>query len=1157
MFAWLKRVFWVLVGLVLIGLFIWKAGPYFAFGDIKPLYDKIPRLIAIGVVVGCWLLLALVKRFRAYRASDKLVKAVIAQPQPEPTRVPSDVAKLRERFEEGVAALKQQRRSGHSLYELPWYVIIGAPGSGKTTALLNAGLKLPLEQRGGKAALRGVGGTRNCDWWFTDEAIFLDTAGRYTTQDSDAGSDSAGWSEFLALLRQHRARRPINGVILTINAQDLLAPGGTVREAHVEAAQRRLDELTRELGIQLPVYVMVTKCDLVAGFVEYFDDLTADTRAQVWGVTFPYEQTLSNDAPRAFAEDLDALVSRLNERVYMRLNDVRDVRRRAKVFAFPQQMAAMRDALTLFVTDVFDTTRFDRQILLRGVYFTSGTQLGTPIDRLLGSLGRRFGASDVVPAPTGPAKTYFVERLVKDVLIAESGLAGINRRLEARKAAAQLGAYAATGVVAATGVAALSYGYTSNRDYLATTAAEIAVLEQVPEVTPASTPAAMVARFDAIKAIVNSSEARGKATWLPMKWGLYQARAINTSARGAYDREVDSVLLTQFGARMEEGVHASAADPERLFDYVKAYKILREPKYLTKETRPFLEEKAKAEWAPAGATGAELAQHFHDFLENSRTIRPLPLDPGLEARALNSIRRRSRPEVQYHKLQQKYVDATGVRLDEGALDIDKVFRRASGASVATPIPALYSKVVFKQFAASGLDEVKAGLAADSWVWGESKAAATSGASAVLSAVLRLYEKDYGQAWDDVLNDLELVPLSNVTQIKEVLRILTSPTSPLRGVIEVAKANTTLTDSKPAPANDPGIVEKFKKGVGAAIDQADRTLNGAKVAPNLEPGRSVTARFQDLRDLTAGDKDRLAEIEGILRQILQQLEMLGPNVGGAEPMQIMASVQFRELTRSLRQEADTLPYSLKAIVSQLAGLSVSRVIDETTRDTEALYRQQVVQRCEDLIGDRYPFGASPQREVQLRDFTTVFGPDGVFDRFFKEHLQSQVDASGNTWEWKADAVRMPRSVLDQFQAALRLKNLFFPEEAKSLAIDLHLTPSDLDSDTNRFVLDLDGQRIEYKPDRPAAWDLKWPGTTSGSVLFGFESTVRYRPPSTLGGPWAWLKLIDSSLEGPADAQQRIRLNIRQGTHRVTLMVETPRAGLNPFATREWRRFSCHA
>src|SRR5205085_2105799 len=143
---------------------------------------------------------------------------------------------------------------------------IGAPGSGKTTALVNSGLNFPLEQRSGPGAVRGVGGTRNCDWWFTDEAIFLDTAGRYTTQDSDAASDSAGWAEFLALLKKYRKRRPLNGIILTISAQDLMVEGGSARETHVAAARRRLSELTKELRIQLPVYLLVTKVDLVAGF---------------------------------------------------------------------------------------------------------------------------------------------------------------------------------------------------------------------------------------------------------------------------------------------------------------------------------------------------------------------------------------------------------------------------------------------------------------------------------------------------------------------------------------------------------------------------------------------------------------------------------------------------------------------------------------------------------------------------------------------------------------------------------------------------------------------------------------------------------------------------------------------------------------------------
>ena len=101
---------------------------------------------------------------------------------------------------------------------------------------------------------------------FTDEAVLLDTAGRYTTQDSDASADSAGWAEFLNLLTKYRKRRPLNGVIVTLSAADLMTQTAAEREANVSAVRRRLDELNRNLKVRLPIYVLVTKSDLVAGF---------------------------------------------------------------------------------------------------------------------------------------------------------------------------------------------------------------------------------------------------------------------------------------------------------------------------------------------------------------------------------------------------------------------------------------------------------------------------------------------------------------------------------------------------------------------------------------------------------------------------------------------------------------------------------------------------------------------------------------------------------------------------------------------------------------------------------------------------------------------------------------------------------------------------
>ncbi|HUE11625.1 MAG TPA: type VI secretion system membrane subunit TssM, partial [Steroidobacteraceae bacterium] len=270
-----RRGFLIFLGLLFLSLFIWFAGPYFAFAEWKPLEPEIARLIAILLLVVIWALIVLVKYLGNRRASAKLAEAVVAQsaaPAAGASGASREAVQLRERFEEAIATLKKTQPGGRSLYDLPWYVIIGPPGSGKTTALINSGLKFPLEQRFGKEALRGVGGTRNCDWWFTDEAVLLDTAGRYTTQDSDEAADSAGWGEFLGLLTKYRKRRPLNGVIVTLSAEDLMKHTSVERETNVTTVRRRLDELNRHLKVRLPVYLMVTKCDLISGFSEYFED---------------------------------------------------------------------------------------------------------------------------------------------------------------------------------------------------------------------------------------------------------------------------------------------------------------------------------------------------------------------------------------------------------------------------------------------------------------------------------------------------------------------------------------------------------------------------------------------------------------------------------------------------------------------------------------------------------------------------------------------------------------------------------------------------------------------------------------------------------------------------------------------------------------------
>lgn len=71
-----------------------------------------------------------------------------------------------------------------------------------------------------------------------------------------------------------------------------------------------------------------------------------------------------------------------------RLQQERDLARRDLIYGFPQQFGALKDCLQSFLEGVFKPNAFEERVLLRGVYFTSGTQEGSPIDRLIGAMAQ-------------------------------------------------------------------------------------------------------------------------------------------------------------------------------------------------------------------------------------------------------------------------------------------------------------------------------------------------------------------------------------------------------------------------------------------------------------------------------------------------------------------------------------------------------------------------------------------------------------------------------------------------------------------------------------------------------------------------------------------------------------------------------------------------
>src|SRR4030088_1831244 len=215
------------------------AGPFIPIGNWHPLENTVVRSIIILLLVAVAAGVVGFGFFRRRKAGKQIADGISGAEQ-----TVNDEPVLKERMKDALTTLKAAsgNKSGY-LYDLPWYLLIGPPGSGKTTALVNSGLKFPLSRGATPAAIAGVGGTRYCDWWFTEEAVLIDTAGRYTTQDSDTAADRQSWLGFLDLLKKNRPKQPINGVLVAISLEDLITLSPAEINAHATAVRSRLLEL--------------------------------------------------------------------------------------------------------------------------------------------------------------------------------------------------------------------------------------------------------------------------------------------------------------------------------------------------------------------------------------------------------------------------------------------------------------------------------------------------------------------------------------------------------------------------------------------------------------------------------------------------------------------------------------------------------------------------------------------------------------------------------------------------------------------------------------------------------------------------------------------------------------------------------------------------
>lgn len=362
------------------------------------LYLEWPLWAAFGIfcgVAGAYLLGRFLWRLLLIlRSRSKLVRQENAARRQ--SRLQSPERTLVRRWKAAVRLLRASglRRKGDALYVLPWYMVVGRSGSGKTTALTRSGLSSPIQKIQHDAPIPK---TENCDWFFFDAAVLIDVAGRFVESDANEPSDRE-WDTVLDQLAKYRRREGLNGLVIAIDAQRLQAPRHDALIEESRIIRERIQQLIQLFEKRFPVYILVTKCDLIYGFEGWTQRfpravldqamgyLSAEPRlpaiashALVMNATsLPKEPTGGRDENVVPHHDFLTLAFRsIGERLRtLRLLLGERSAPSPEMLLFPQELERLKPGLAVFLKACFAESPYLETPLLRGLFFSSGVQEG-------------------------------------------------------------------------------------------------------------------------------------------------------------------------------------------------------------------------------------------------------------------------------------------------------------------------------------------------------------------------------------------------------------------------------------------------------------------------------------------------------------------------------------------------------------------------------------------------------------------------------------------------------------------------------------------------------------------------------------------------------------------------------------------------------------
>lgn len=1124
-------------------IWMWMFGPEFEVMGHKPFEPLLHRWLITLFSLFCfmvWVVYLLFKRVKRLNTQQKQVKEEIKDP------VQTEVNYQKRYLARWLLRLQKQLIIKDFQYKLPWYLVIGNIGSGKTT-FLKEGCKLnelysPEQQQ-----------FVHC--WLTDQAVIVETDGVLFEQNTNTPLPALYerlWKNALEWLVTERARQPLNGIILTIDIYQFSTFTKYEKDQYIATLKARLDDITKSLHSKLPVYLVLTKLDLLYGFEAMFQTLDKTQRDEIVGITFSSDD---NDWAHAFNNFWQKWIHQLNSALpTMMVNNV-DVSQRSQLFTFIRQVNGIKDYVHQIIDNCFFSLK-EQPFLLRGVYLTSSAQKGQMEDLFVKSASSQYNLPEqVYPSWQTPlSHTYFTHDLFESLLFKETTLASENTLYKKHN---QRQLYRIGGVAAAVSIAILAgWHYYYNHNYRSGEEALLKAQEYMNIRLPEQKDYLGHLQLPLLNPIGDATIAYGdyhSRNRLLSDMGLYQGYKIGPYVESTYLKLLQQRFLPAIMNGLQADLEKAKEGSEEKLVILRVMRMIEDESGRDKQ---LVVQYMLSRWSDAFKGQNELQSQLHrhlvyaldhikwKFARNNKDELAidsyLPYQQSIQDAQVDL----SRLPI-YQRVYQNLRSQSKV-----ALPVDLNIRNQIGAgfdTVFTPeneailrVPQLLTREGLMNYFIRQDDKLIQLTTLDSWVLDISQDIHYSeeDRKEIERQITTLYLNDYISTWHSAYHNIHIKKFANIPEAIIALEQVTSGEQIFRRAIQLLKDNTAPKDS---------IIPDASTNV---LNQRDYQLLNY-----------LSHEFRQETSVILENNEQISALQNVSTKLTDMHRYLlaiqnSPSPGKAA----LQAVQFRinnngsDPIFEAQQLAKSVPGPLGRWVDELAEETWNVIMVEAIKSLEIEWNEKVVSQYKLYFADRYPFNPSAKLDVPLSEFERFFGYGGTLDSFYQQNLKAFIE--NNLGIDKSGNPLIRSDVLRQLEQAEKIRQTYFTKQG--LGIQFSLQPLGMSGNRRRGVLNLDGQLVEYKHASSNAVHLIWPNSMRDNIesrLTLIGGNERTNKPLVYNGPWGLIRLINAGkLTNVKNNTFDIRYDI-DNAH-ITYRIHIDESD-NPFAGGLFSRFNLPA